>query len=136
MLKHELAHDGIRFAAGSKLRWSEGRPVRGVLAARVALAEVTLEPGTTVELSEPEHGIRQTICMARISSDQTIAGYVIPAETELELDDGGHLTGAVLGAAMPNAPGPIEGGSLTYDRGAYLVFARGRWAFSIDDAMG
>jgi hypothetical protein len=53
-----------------------------------------------------------------------IFGVLLPANTELEFDDAGRVTGAVLGAALSGVRGPA---GLTWGKGAWVECVKDRW---------
>lgn len=107
---------------GTRVRFEEGVPVAAWLDAPMRLPEVELAAGTKIEL---DGAPVPALVAAQLETATDVGGLRLPARTELELDDGGRVTGAVLGAALVGERGPA---GLTWDRGAYLQRVDGAWA--------
>lgn len=110
-------------SAGTRARFEHGIPVEAVLAEPLPMPEVVLVPGTKVELAG-ESGNAPALVSARLGEATMVGGLRLPAKTELEFDEEGRVTGAVLGAALVGEQGPA---GMTWDQGAYLERIDGAW---------
>jgi hypothetical protein len=123
--KVELAEDadigGVRCAAGTSVRFIEGRVSEATIARAIVLRDCRLPPGTWVFFHHRCHAIG----LARLATSYELAGIVLPSGTELELDHEGRLTAAVLGADTDLPSGYRERAKLP--EGTVLAFRDGRW---------
>jgi hypothetical protein len=121
----QLAEDvcvyGLSCAAGTPLRFVEGRVCDVTLGAPAVLPDCTLPPGTRAFF----HYRSQVIGLAKLGASVEIAGLVLPAGSDLELDEDARLIGAVLAAEASAPSGYRDRGVLAAETA--LSFRDGRW---------